>query len=149
MPKIMKSLNNISRSQALFRTESLLRQGITDVSSCHYTLLLSICREPGRSQEEIAHDICLNKSTVARAITQLEDHGYVSRSPKAEDKRCLLVYPTDKTLTLLPVLRSIGTEWNEYIVDGILDEELEVFHSVLLRMEKNAKQANAQGGARS
>lgn len=148
MPKIMKSLNNISRSQATFRAERLAQQGITDIPSCHYTLLLSVCRLPGRSQEEIAQDICLNKSTVARALTQLEEHGYITRTPKTEDKRCLLVHPTDRTTELLPILRSIGAQWNERILDGISDGELEVFHSVLLRIEQNAKRATGEGGAR-
>ena len=100
----------------------------------------------GSSQEEIAREICLNKSTVARALTQLEDRGYLRREASAEDKRRLLVYPTDKMLAVLPQVRSVAKEWNDLISDGIPEEELEVFYSVLARMEERAKSALSQEG---
>lgn len=147
MPKIMKSLNNISRSQGMFIADGFMRRGIVDVSAASTPLVLSICRDPGRSQDEIAQDVCLNKSTVARALAQLEEHGYIVRISKTEDKRSLLVYPTDKMYELLPTLRTIISNWYDHILEGVSDEELELFHSVLLRIEKNAKRTTKEGGA--
>ena len=147
MPKIMKSLNNISRSQAMFIANAFLRKGMVDVSAAHWPLFWTVCRAPGRSQEEIAQDICLNKSTVARSLAQLESGGYVVRIPKTEDKRCMLVYPTEKTYELMPILRTFVSDWYEHILDGVSDEELAAFHSVLVRIEANAKRATRGGGA--
>lgn len=149
MPKIMKSLNYISRAQAMFIADRLLQQGIVDISSAHWPLIWTIQRDPGRSQEEIAQNICLNKSTVARSLAQLEEHGYVVRIPKTEDKRCLLVYPTDKIYELLPTLRAIVSDWYDHILGGVSDEELEVFQSVLVRIEGNAKRTATHGGAKT
>ena len=149
MPKIMKSLNYISRSQAVFIADAFLRKGIVDVSAAHWPLIWSVYRAPGRSQEEISQDICLDKSTVARSLVQLEERGYIVRIPKTEDKRCLLVYPTEKIYELVPTLRTIVSDWYEHILDGMTDEELEVFHSVLVRIEKNAKRATTHGGAKT
>ena len=149
MPKIMKSLNYISRSQAMFIAERLLKQGIIDLSAAHWPLVWSVSREPGRSQEEIAQSICLNKSTVARSLVQLEEHGYIVRIPKTEDKRCLLVYPTEKLYELLPALRTIVSDWYDHILAGMSEEELDVFHTVLVRIEQNAKLATAHGGVKS
>jgi DNA-binding MarR family transcriptional regulator len=141
-------MNNITRSQAMFLTEGLMKQGIVDVSAANSPLMLSVCRAPGRSQEEIAHDICLDKSTVARSLVQLEERGYIVRIPKTEDKRCLLVYPTDKMYELIPSVRRIISDWYDNILEGVSDEELEFFHSVLIRLEQNARRATNHGGAK-
>lgn len=136
MPKIMKSLNRISRCQATYRSEKLKAEGIC---ACHHAFILIISKNPGRSQEEITREICLNKSTVARALTHLEKYGYITRTSNPDDKRQFLVYPTDKMLKILPEVKTISVEWNSFITEGISKEELEIFHSVLHRMESKAK----------
>lgn len=137
MIRFMKSLNNISRCQSLYRTEKLKAEGIC---ACHHAFILCISKNPGRSQEEIAKELCLNKSTVARALTHLEEYGYISRSENPSDKRQFLVFPTKKTEELLPLVKSTAKEWNESITQGIDEKELEIFHSVLDRIEKKAKE---------
>ncbi len=136
MPTLMKSMNIISRAQSQYRTKKL-----SDLPGCHHTLVLAICREPGRSQDELARDICLNKSTVARSLDRLEEQGYVIRHSSKSDKRRTLVEPTEKMLSLLPEVRRVTEEWNSLISEDIPKEELEVFRSVLERMERSAKSA--------
>ena len=145
MPKFMKMLNNISRSQAIYRHSKI---SADDLHSSHYSFVLAICRAPGRSQEEITQNICLNKSTVARSLAQLEENAYVVRIPKTEDKRCLLVYPTEKMYELMPTLRTIVSDWYDHILEGISEDELEVFQSVLVRIEQNARRATTHGGGK-
>ena len=132
----------------MFISERLLKQGIVDVSAAHWPLIWMLIRDPGRSQEQITHDIRLNKSTVARSLAQLEESAYVVRIPKTEDKRCLLVYPTEKMYELMPTLRTIVSEWYDHILEGISEDELEVFQSALVRIEQNAKRATTHGGAK-
>lgn len=136
MPKIMKSLNIISRCQATYRNSKLKVEGIC---ACHHAFILMITKEPGRSQEELTREICLNKSTVTRTLSHLEKYGYIIRTPNPDDKRQFLVYPTDKMLEILPNVRAVSKKWNECISQGISNEELEVFYSVLQRMETKAK----------
>ena len=105
----------------------------------HHSLVFAICREEGRSQDTLAQVLCLNKSTVARSLAALEDKGLVERCPAAEDKRVLLVYPTEKMKALLPRVRTVAKEWNEAVTEGISEEELAVCESVLTRMTEKAK----------
>ena len=100
---------------------------------------------PGCSQEEIASELCLNKSTVTRTLAHLEDQGYISREQSAVDRRQLLVYPTEKMLDALDEIRSVSREWNSLISEGIDEGELEVFYSVLSQMEQRAKQIITKG----
>ena len=135
MPKFMKSLNIISRCQSSFRNAKLGNE----LCSAHHSLVLAICREPGRSQDELAKDICIDKSGVARALASLETKGFVERKADPENKRKLLVYPTEKLLEIIPSVRSVTAEWNKLVSEGISDEEFSVFQSVLFRIEKNAR----------
>jgi hypothetical protein len=41
---------------------------------------------------------------------------------------------------ILPRIRAVSGEWNDLITQGISEDELQIFHSVLNRMEKSAKQ---------
>ena len=136
MSKFMKMLNNISRSQAIYRHEKI---SADDLHSSHYAFVLAICRKEGRSQEELAKELCLNKSTVARALNSLEEKGYITRTPLPQDKRQFSVYPTPKMIDVLPEVKKASEEWMLLLSDGIAPEELEVFNSVLERMQERAR----------
>lgn len=136
MPRIMKSLNNISRCQAIYRSNNLECDGICPV---HHTFIFAICRNPGSSQEELAQEICISKSTVTRTLGYLEERGYITRKATPKDKRQFEVYPTEKMLAILPRICEISQEWNRLISEGVSEEEMAVFDSVLKRMEESAK----------
>ena len=136
MSRFMKMLNNISRSQAIFRHS---RISASDLQTGHYAFVLAICREPGRSQEELAQELCINKSTVTRNLNYLEEKGYISRNPLANDKRQFSIYPTKKMLGFLPEIQQASTEWMQLLAEGIPEEELQIFDSVLNRMQEKAR----------
>ena len=135
--KFMKMLNNISRSQAVYRHSRISAE---DLQGGHYAFVLAICRAPGRSQEELARELCLNKSTVARNLNYLEEKGYIERRSLPNDKRQLSVYPTDKMLSVLPQIREASFEWRTLLSEGIPQKELEIFNSVLEQMETRARE---------
>ena len=136
MLKFMKMLNNISRSQAIYRHN---RISANDLQSSHYAFTLAICREPGRSQEELARELCINKSTVARNLNCLEERGYIVRNPLPNDKRQFAVYPTEKLISTVPEIRKASAEWMDLLSEGIPQDELDIFSSVLERMQARAR----------
>ncbi len=135
MSKFMKMLNNISRSQAIYRNSKI---SANDMQSGHYAYALAICREPGRSQEELARELCVNKSTVTRNLNYLEDKGYITREALSTDKRQFSVSPTEKMLAVLPEIKSASTEWMTLLSEDIPEDELKIFDSVLRRMQDKA-----------
>ncbi len=137
MLRFMKSLNNISRSQATYRGLRVSREGLYP---SHHAFVLAICKAPGCSQEELARELCLNKSTVTRTLAHLEEQGYIKRDQSPEDKRQLSVFPTERMLDSLPEIRLVSREWQERISKDIPEDELAVFYSVLSRMESRAKE---------
>ncbi len=145
MPKIMKTLNSISRCQSNYRSRKL---ATNELCAGHHAFVLAICRAPGSSQERLSKELCLDKSTVARTLNTLEEKGFINREVNVENKRETLVFPTNKMLNILPKVRAISREWNELLVSEIPEEELLVFYSVLSRIEDKARTVieNLEGG---
>lgn len=145
MPAIMRKMNVITRCGGQYRTERLKND---ELGARHHSFVLAICNHPGMSQDQLAHHLCLNKSTVARGLNYLEEKGYVTRTPSETDRRVLLVDPTEKMQEVYPEVRRITREWNERLSEGIDADELALFFDVLGRMEKRAKEltGNTDGG---
>ena len=137
MQKFMKMLNNISRSQGAFRKSRISDKNL---NSGHYAYALAICHNPGRSQEELARELCINKSTIARNLSVLEEKGYITRAPLPNDKRQFSVHPTEKMRAVLPEIKRASAEWMLLLSEGIPEEELAVFNSVLQRMQEKARE---------
>ena len=137
MSKFMKMLNNISRSQAIYRHGKITAD---DLQPTHYAFVLAICREPGRSQEDLARELCINKSTVTRNLNYLEENGYIKRVSLPNDKRQFCVSPTDKMLAILPEIKEASLQWMALLSEGIPKDELDTFNSVLERMQEKARE---------
>ena len=132
MASIMRYIDLISRCGAIYRSDRL---GGTELGSCHFPYILTLCREPGISQEGLARRIYIGKSSVTRALAYLESHGYVRREPDAADRRVMRVYPTAKAEEALPLIRGILRGWNEYLTEGLRPDEKE---TLTLLLEKAA-----------
>ena len=135
MASTMRYINMISRCCSMYRSQRL--EG-TELGACHIPYILTLYRNPGVTQESLGKMLYINKSNVTRALLYLEQHGYVRREQNETDKRVLLVYPTEKAITELPLIKSILKDWNEYITEDISAEELCTFMSVLERIAKRA-----------
>lgn len=138
MPSTNRSLNVIGRCGTLFRARHL--EG-TDVDAFNYFYLFYICRNPGVSQEALSKALYVNKSSVTRHIARLEKAGLLTRTPSPEDRRVLLVHPTEKAVALLPRLREVGGLWHAAVTDGFTPEEVALFEDLLSRAMENARKA--------
>ena len=137
MPKFMRLVNIISRSQTLYRSDRLKEETLLP---WHYNYVMPICFHPGLSQEQLARHVCMDKYSVTRHLSKLEEGGYVERRSSETDKRVTLVYPTDKLEELVPTIRGINREWTEYVLEGLSPEEQEQFEATLLKIARRAKE---------
>ena len=97
MHPFMRQINIISRCATMYRDRALRDTGL---AGCHTPYILALYRIPGCTQEELARDLNVNKSSVARQLAVLEERGFIRREPSPEDRRSLLVFPTEKALSL-------------------------------------------------
>ena len=136
MPYIMKTMNEIVRCGMQYRNARLAVFGL---KSSHASYLLEICHSPGISQDVLAKRICFNKSNIARQIVVLEEGGFVLRKPSVEDKRVMELYPTEKTLELMPQIRQVLGDWRSYLMEGLTAEEMAVLDKALTSMRSRAE----------
>ena len=135
MPSISRYINVISRCGNMYRSDRL--KG-TDLGTAHHTYLFTICRNPGISQDQLAKMIYINKSNVTRNLAVLEKNGYIERRPSENDKRVMLVYPTQKAEDTLPLLREIVHDWNDLVAADFTEDELEQLRAMLARIAERA-----------
>ena len=135
MSQIIRDITEITRCGTQYRTEALSPM---DLKACHASYLSEICADPGISQDKLAQRICINKSNVARQVAILEEGGFITRVPSAEDKRIMRLYPTEKTLALLPQILSILDTWEKCLTAGLSEEEMDILTELLSRMKAKA-----------
>ncbi|MBE5795684.1 MAG: MarR family transcriptional regulator [Clostridiales bacterium] len=137
MSHIIRDITEIARCGAQYRTDALAPMGL---KACHASYLLEICAHPGISQDKLAARICINKSNVARQTANLEEDGFILRTPCAQDKRIMQLYPTEKTLELLPEIRTILNRWGDCLTADVSEEERLILERVLERMKDRASE---------
>lgn len=135
MTHVIRAMTEITRCGVEYRTEKFAPMGL---KACHGSYLQEICANPGISQEQLAKTICINKSNVARQAAALEEGGFLERRSCGEDKRVLRLYPTQKTLELLPQINAITEDWQHWLVQDLDAEQQLLLENMLLRMKNRA-----------
>jgi DNA-binding MarR family transcriptional regulator len=92
----------------------------------------------GKSQDELADLINIDKATVARSLAKLENKGYVIRKRDLADNRIRRVYLTDKAKKFAPTFFAIFNTWTDILVQNFTREEKKQLLIFLERMGQNA-----------
>lgn len=135
MSQIIRDITEIARCGVQYQSEVFADIGL---KSCHTSYLLEICAHPGISQDKLASRICFNKSSIARQAAALEENGFIRRVPSPEDKRVMELYPTQKTLDLLPQIQRRLDRWERLLTQDLSGEEAAALEALLLRMHAQA-----------
>ena len=136
MPSFTRNINLISRCAHAYRSDSLEGSGL---GASHYFYVLQICAAPGISQEQLAKNLYINKSSVTRASAALEENGFVERRTAEEDKRIIRVYPTARAEEILPEVRKSAHAWNQFLLSDLEEEERQRFLETLDRVTLKAQ----------
>ena len=99
--------NALSRKLNALWEETFAQVGLPP---SHGYLLRLVLQEPGLSQHEIATELRLNKSTVARFVNKLETNGLLTRSASECDQRENLIHPTNKAKAMQTEMEILGEE---------------------------------------
>lgn len=135
MAQLTRDIIEIARCGTQYRADHLAPMGL---KSCHASYLAEICKHPGISQDQLAKRICINKSNIARQVVSLAEDGFVERRSCEADKRVMRLYPTQKTLDLLPRIQEILSGWSGYLTQDLNEEEKEMLDRLLSKMKARA-----------
>ena len=136
MNSIMKYISRIHRCFRQWQSDKMNDQGINGVQQNY---LFHIAHQPGISQEQLSDHIMVNKSNVARQLSTLENEGWITRQTSAQDKRVYEVYPTKKTLNIMPEILNLMKQWNALITEDLTEEEKELLYQLMPKITKKAR----------
>ncbi len=135
MPVISRNLNVLARCGVQFRSGYFKPLGMTAFQAPY---IQHICGQPGMSQEQVALALQVNRSSAARHLAALEEDGFVARVESRDDKRQLLIYPTQKALDAVPEIRRVNTLWNNWLTQGMTRAEIDLLEGLLERLRLRA-----------
>lgn len=135
---ILKFSGALYRQTQAFLSEKLRPYG---VGAGQHTYLECIARNPGLSLVELTQLSAVDACTTTRAVTKLEELGYVRVCVDPEDKRVRRVYVTEQAEPVVQAIRHYRHEWRELVTQGMSEEEKILAGEMLSRMSHNAHDA--------
>lgn len=137
MHPFMRQISITYRCAMRFREDELADTGL---AGCQTPYLTALYRNPGISQEELARLLNVNKSSVTRQLSVLEEKGYIRREASATDKRILLVFPTDKAIALHDRIFACYGNWSSYLTQDFSEEEKAALSHLMARIAARAEE---------
>ena len=116
---------------------ALKAHGLTTVKMRTLAILAVV---PGLTINELSVYAVTEQSTMSRTLESLEAQGFVRRSERATDGRVREINLTDEGRALFETLWPIMHDGYSQMMDGIGDEEQQVFLSTLQKILNNVRQ---------
>jgi DNA-binding MarR family transcriptional regulator len=132
-PLIGLLLRLLYQHYALDIDAALRAAGFGDIRPAHANVFPFVPPE-GITVSELAELARVRKQTMAEAVDQLEQMGYVERRPNPGDRRSRLVFLTDHGASVKPVTHATAAIVEEQWAELTSPEELEALRGSLLRL---------------
>lgn len=110
-----------------------------DLTFDQWVILMQLLQRPGMIQSDLAERTMKDKTNVTRILDLLEKNGYLERRRHETDRRSTSLYLTDSCVEMLDAPTALSREINLRCREGVSDEEMDIFFSVLERIGKNAE----------
>ena len=102
-----------------------------DLSFGLQPILITIYKNEGIIQEQLAEIFHLNESTITRNLKKLEDKGFIERIP---DKRKKIIKITKKGAKTARKVMDYDDKWDENIKSNLNDEDYTIFKTTLIKI---------------
>lgn len=109
------------------------------LSAAQWRLLGQLLREGPTTQSALATLLDVEPISVSRLIDRMEQGGWLHREPHPEDRRARIVVASDKARQIAPEAKEAIEAVYDEALAGLGDEDLRVFHAVLLKITENLK----------
>lgn len=111
---------------------------VIGLNSSQYMYVISICQNPGITQDRFFALFYINPSNITRSLAYLEKEAFIRKEVNPDDKRTSRLYPTPKAYKLLPQIEKIIEAWETLLLDGMGREEIGKFKEQLERVGEQA-----------
>lgn len=107
-----------------------------------FIFLSSIYENEGMMMNELATNGSFDKGSITKAISKLEELGFVKVENSEDDKRTKKLFTTQKTRDLMPKLYLIRQDWVKYLSQDLSEEEINSFSKVMEKLLVKAREYN-------
>lgn len=128
---IGRYISQIHRKGGAFISKELSELG---VGAGQFMFLLELYRGDGRSQEDLAETLNIDKGTTARAIKKLEEEGFLIREKDKIDKRAYKLYLTPKGKNVKKDIYEVLSKWEIYMTSNLTEDESDLLRCLLQKI---------------
>ncbi|MCG8381408.1 MAG: MarR family transcriptional regulator [Gammaproteobacteria bacterium] len=100
-------------------------------------LLRVVLDRPGLSQQEVAGELCLEKSTITRFLTVLEKKGFVKRSVVDGNARQKAIFPQPRAVAMKEELEALGDELYAGVCAALGEDNVKSFVAMSRQMAQS------------
>lgn len=140
MDKTERQITKIAREVSKLAVQTMRADGI---GTAEFDFIHFVRHKPGITQAEIREALKIDKGAAARRTASLEAKGYLERRGNPADGRSQLLYATEKAEELKNSKVSIETEFYDWLLEELSQEEQEEFCRILnilyLRSKKQSR----------
>ena len=122
----------------LYLRDALSPHGLNATEGVVLLMMFHSAVAQKNTQEDLIRRIHYDKGVMTRTMKGLEQKGFVSREPNPADSRSYLFSLTEAGAALKEPLFDAVRRWNERLLAGIDERDLETVKTVLEKMAQNA-----------
>ena len=139
MTNVMQVLSGASLLHQLARdvTTTLDRRLVPLGVTTQQAALLHNAASGGASARQLAAAVGTDAAGMTKLLDRLEGKGLIERRPNPDDRRSVVIEPTEQGLALVPELAPVFGAVARQLFDGFSDAEVANLTSSLRRMGEN------------
>lgn len=134
MGQILREIGMIARC---FDTISNVEFKDLELAKGQYLYLVRVCENPGIISNKLSEMLKVDRTTTARAISKLEESGFIEIKKDDVNKRILRIYPTEKGKITYEVLKKEENYSEMVSLQGFSEEEKDILTKLLVRVREN------------
>lgn len=96
-------------------------------------------KEVGVTAVEISERLDIDKPTASGIINRLIDKNYIEKTPNPNDRRSFILKLTKESKAKLPSLEKINSLVISDAIEGLTDEEIEIFSNTIVKITENMR----------
>ncbi|MBQ7104311.1 MAG: MarR family transcriptional regulator [Bacilli bacterium] len=132
----LKTLDNLITRKILLKAKNAGYPALTTVQ-IRIMRYLFLNQDKEIYQRDIERNFVVRRSTASGIISTMEKNGMLKRIESSLDLRVKRIILTDKYIDRMELLESLIDEFQNDLLDGISDNELNTFFSVIDKMKDN------------
>ena len=105
-----------------------------DITAVQYSIMTVAAAQPKLDQARLAHEVGVDRATLANVVARLETKGLLRRAASHNDRRLKLVSLTPRGLALLEKMRAPVRRAHDRTIAALPPAERQVFTTLLAKL---------------